>query len=174
MTIHVTPAPADAIGVLQQTRASVGQLFDAYAALCDRIGDTYEEKLAVVERLSLELTLNTQVEEELLVPALHHAAVDLSPLQALHDSAWATVAQLSMGEPGDLRFDGKLLGLAQELNQRLKLVHDVTLPLLPGAGIALAELGQRMLARKARLVEAFDRPAVEDEDDDPVGPGPLH
>ena len=61
----------------------------------------------------------------------------------------------------------------------MQQVHDVTLPQLPPSGIDLGELGARMLARKAHLMEAFDRPAEddEDEDDDPVGrpvSGTLH
>lgn len=179
MTLHVTPIPTDAIGVLQQSRASVSQLLDAYAALCERGGETRLEKQAIVERLGLELTLNTQVEEEVLVPSLHVAAVDLSPLQALHDCAWALVAQMSMGDPGELRFDAKLLALGRDVIARLQLVHDVTLPLLPPSGIDLGEVGHRMMARKERLLEAFDRPIAEEEDEgaDPVGqsvPGTLH
>ena len=169
MTIHVPPEPADVIGVLLQNRSSVNQLLDAYAALCERTGDTATEKLAIVERVSLEVTLDTQVEEELLFPALHVAGIDLQPFQGFHDTAWALIAQLSMGEPGDLRFDSKVLLIGRDLTQRMQQVHDQTLPQLPGSGIDLAALGQRMLARKATLMEAFDRPAEEDEDDDPVG-----
>jgi len=180
MTVHVTPTPADVIGVLLQNRASVSQLLDAYAALCERVGDPTEaEKLAIVERISLEVTLNTQVEEEMLFPSLHVAGIDLSPFQAFHDTAWALIAQLSMGDPGDLRFDTKVLSLGRDLVGRMQQVHDVTLPQLPPSGIDLGELGARMLARKAHLMEAFDRPAEddEDEDDDPVGrpvSGTLH
>ncbi len=174
MTVHVTPAPADAVAVLLQNRVSIRHLLDAYAALCARQGDnTQGEKLAIVERLSLELTLDTQVEEEMLFPSLHVAGVNLAPFQALHDSAWGLIAQMSMGEPGDLRFDGKVLSLGREMAQRMEQVHDETLPLLPASGIDLRELGARMLARKAHLMDAFDRPAEEeDDDDDPVG-GPV-
>ena len=177
MTLHATPQPADAIGVLQQNRASVSHLLDAYATLCERSDDTTGEKLAIVERISLEVTLDTQVEEELLFPALHTAGIDLQPFQGFHDTAWALIAQLSMGEPGDLRFDTKVLTIGRDLTQRMQQVHDLTLPRLPGSGIDLAALGERMLARKLRLMEAFDRPAEEDEDDDPVGrpvSGTLH
>ena len=170
MTVHAPPAPADAIGVLLRNRASVNGLLDAYAALCERTGDTASEKLAIVERISLEVTLDTQVEEELLFPALNVAGIDLQAFQGFHDTAWALIAQLSMGEPGDLRFDSKVLLIGRDLAQRMQLVHDQTLPLLPGAGLDLVDLGQRMQARKATLMDAFDRPAEEeDEDDDPVG-----
>lgn len=178
MTIHATPTPADAVAVLLQNRASIRQLLDAYAALCDRGGDTQGEKLAIVERLSLELTLDTQVEEEMLFPPLHAAGLSLGPLQAMHDSAWGLIAQMSMGEPGDLRFDEKVLALGRDVAARMQQVHDEILPLLPASGIDLQDLGGRMLARKAYLMDAFDRPAEEeDEDDDPVGgqlPGTLH
>lgn len=176
MTMHVPPTPADVIGVLLQNRASINQLLVAYAALCERSGETEGEKLAIVERISLEVTLDTQVEEELLFPSLHVAGIDLAPFQALHDSAWALIAQLSMGDPGDLRFDSKVLTLGRELAGNMQRVHDVTLPQLPPSGLDLGELGARMLARRAHLMEAFDRPA-EDESDDPVGrpvSGTLH
>jgi hypothetical protein len=170
MTLHANPSPTDAIGVLIQNRASVNRLLDAYAALCDRTGDTASEKLAIVERVSLDVTLDTQVEEELLFPALNVAGIDLQPFQGFHDTAWALIAQLSMGEPGDLRFDSQVLLIGRDLMQRMQQVHDRTLPLLPGSGIDLVALGERMLARKATLMDAFDRPAEEeDEDDDPVG-----
>ena len=170
MTIHRPPAPGDVIALLQQNRASIRQLLDAYASLCDRTGDTEGEKLAVAERLNLELTLDTQIEEEVLFPSLHAAGLNLGPFQALHDSAWGLVAQMSMGAPGDMRFDEKMLSLGRDLTARMLQVHDETLPLLPGSGIDLSGLGARMVARKRHLLKTFDSPAgVEDEDDDPVG-----
>ena len=178
MTIHTPPTPADVIDLLVQNRESIHHLLDAYATLCGRDGDTRGEKLAVVERLSLELTLDTQIEEELLFPALHTAGLNLGPFQGLHDSAWGLIAQMAMGEPGDLRFDGKVLALGRDVATLMQKVHDETLPLLPRSGIDLRALGARMLARKAHLMDAFDRPAdMEDEDDDPVGgpaSGTLH
>jgi len=170
MTIHPRPTPGDAIGLLLQNRASIHQLLDAYAALCGRSDDARGEKLAVAERLNLELTLDTQIEEELLFPSLHAAGLSLGPFQALHDSAWGLVAQMSMGEPGDLRFDEKLLTLGGDVAARMQQVHDQMLTLLSVSGIDLRELAARMMARKAHLMEAFDQPAdLEDEDDDPVG-----
>ena len=172
MTIHPSPAPGDVIALLLQNRASIRQLLDAYMALCERSGDTQGEKLAIAERLNLELMLDTQIEEELLFPSLHAAGLNLGPFQAMHDSAWGMVAQMSMGEPGDLRFDEKMLALGHDVAARMQQVHDETLPLLPAAGIDLRELGARMIARKRHLMGTFDQPAdVEDEDDDPVGGG---
>ena len=170
MTVHPSATPGDVLALLQQNRASIRHLLDAYASLCDRGGDTQGEKLAVAERLNLELTLDTQVEEELLFPSLHAAGLNLGPFQALHDSAWGLVAQMSMGEPGDVRFDAKMLSLGRDLAARMQHVHDETLPLLPGSGIDLRDLGARMIARKAHLMKGFDEPAdVEDEDYYPVG-----
>jgi len=80
------------------------------------------------------------------------------------------VAQMSMGQPGDIRFDEKMLSMGRDLATRMRQVHDETLPLLPGVGIDLNDLGARMNVRKRDLMKAFDSPAqVEDEDDDPVG-----
>lgn len=170
MTVHPPPTPSDVIALLQQNRASICRLLEAYAALCERNDDTGGEKLAVAERLNLELTLDTQVEEEVLFPSLHAAGLNLGPFQALHDSAWGLVAQMSMGQPGDIRFDEKMLSMGRDLATRMRQVHDETLPLLPGVGIDLNDLAVRMDARKRQLMKEFDSPAdVEDEDDDPVG-----
>lgn len=168
MTVHTASPPVDAIGVMLETRHSVGQLLDAYAALCARDGETAGEKLAIVERLSLELTFAAQVEEELLFPALHMAHVDLAPLRALHDTAWALVAQLSMGEPGDLHFDARLVAKGRDVLQALQRVHDDTLPRFPGAALDLRQLGDAMTARRRELMAAFESDQ-EDESGDPVG-----
>lgn len=170
MTVHPPPTPGDVIALLQQNRTSICRLLDAYASLCDRGGTTGGEKLAVAERLNLELTLDTQVEDEVLFPSLHAAGLNLGPFQALHDSAWGLVAQMSMGQPGDMRFDEKMLSMGRDVAARMQQVHDETLPLLSGTSIDLHDLGARMDARKRDLMKAFDSPApVEDEDDDPVG-----
>lgn len=168
MTVQNASPPTDAVEVLLATRQAVAQLLDAYSALCARDGETAGEKLAIVERLSLDLTLATQVEEEILVPALHRAGTDLAALYTLHDSVWALVAQLSMGEPGDLHFDARLIAMGREVLQQLQRVHDTTLPRLPAAGLDLQRLGEEMNARQKALMAAFES-AGEDESDDPVG-----
>jgi hypothetical protein len=169
MTTYAPPAPFDAIALLLQNRSSVQGLLDAYDVLCGRQGDVRSEKLAVVERLSLELTLDTQVEEEVLVPALHRAGIDLSPILALHDCAWALVARMSMGDPGDLRYDGKVQALGRDLCHQLRRAHDETVAALVATDMDLGELGARMVARKVQLMEAVERDEQEDESDDPVG-----
>lgn len=169
MTAYAPSIPLDAVAVLSLSRSSVLQLLGAYDALCERDGDVRSEKLAVVERLSLELTLDTQVEEEVLMPLLHRAGIDLSPALALHDCAWSLVARMSMGDPGDLRYDAKLRLLGRDLAARLRHLHEQTMPALEASGIDLNELGCRMVARKVELLDAVDRDDAEDEEDDPVG-----
>ena len=53
MTVHPPPTPSDVIALLQQNRASICRLLDAYAFLCELNDDTGGEKLAVAERLNL-------------------------------------------------------------------------------------------------------------------------
>jgi hypothetical protein len=173
MTHTITP-PADMLALLDDGRASIALLVDAYRTLCGRGGETRAEKQAVVERLGLELTLNAQVEQDILDPVLRVAPHDPSLMHLARDSAWALVAHLSTGEPGETQFDTRLLLLADDLGRRSVGAQREIARRAEEARLDLIQLGADMAARKLELLEAYQRDAqdgvaTEDESADPVG-----
>jgi hypothetical protein len=165
------PSRPDALALLQQDQASVVTLLDAYKALCERSGVTLAEKHAVAHRLHLEVTLGAMPQQELLGPPLRAALQDASLFRAQDASAWSLIAHLSMGEPGDSRFDARLMALGGELVRHWAQDRREVLPRAYGTALDLRALGDRMRARKAALMAEFDPPLddEEDESDDPVG-----
>ena len=159
----------DAMAWWHDTRGSVGLLVEAYRGLCERGADTRAEKLAVVERLGLELALNAQVEHELLAPALRIAASGPSSAHSARDAGWALEAHLASGQPGDANFDARLLRLADELARRGEESGREIVRRAAADGLDLAALGTRMALRKRELIEARGPEQPEDESADPVG-----
>lgn len=161
--------PTDAMAWWHDTRGSVGRLVEAYRSLCERGPGTRAEKLAVVERLGLELTLNAQVEQELLDPALQVAVSEPSLTRSARDAASALAAHLSSGEPGEAHFDARLLLLADELARRGEELRREVVRRAAALGLDLTALGARMALRKRELTEAQGPDQAEDESADPVG-----
>jgi hypothetical protein len=170
-TPDTAPSRPDALALLQQDQASVATLLDAYKGLCDRPGVTLAEKHAVAQRLHLELTLGAMPQQEVLGPVLRAALQDPAVFRAQDASVWSLIAHLSMGEPGDSRFDARLMSLGGELVRHWAQDRREVLPRACGTALDLQALGDRMQARKGELMAEFDPPTddEEDESDDPVG-----
>lgn len=159
----------DALALLRRNQDSVTRLIDAYKGLCERGRDTAAEKMAVAQRLHLELTVTTLPQQEILGPPLRAVTGDTSLWRSQDASAWSLIAHLSMGEPGNSRFDGRLLVLGGELVRQY--AQDSREALAHASGLDLAALGAAMRARQQELMAEFDAPAPapEDESGDPVG-----
>jgi len=166
--------PADAQAVLHAGNASVALLVSAYRTLCERGPGTEAEKLAIVDRLNLELTLHAQVEQELIDPALRLVADDTSLMHSARDAAWALVAHLSSGDPGEPRFDVRLLLMADDLARQWSGAEREIERRLQAAHVDTHALGLRIIERQRELLQAYGEPlpgeALEDEEADPVGP----
>ena len=167
---EATLTRTDALSLLHADQDAIARLLDAYKALCERAGVTLAEKDAVAQQLHLDLTVGAMVQQEILGPPLRAALQDPTLFRAQDASAWSLIAHLSMGEPGDSRFDTRLLALGGELLQHWAEDRRDSLLFACATSLNLVELGERMQARQLELRAEFALPSdEEDESDDPVG-----
>jgi hemerythrin superfamily protein len=145
----------DAIALLKEDHREVEKLFKQFE---DAKGDGRKEKLA--RKICLELTVHTQIEEEIFYPACTDAVEEdlLKEGYVEHDAAKLLIAEIEANEGGeDEFFDSKVHVLQEQIE------HHVEEEEKPGGVFAQARkgdldlkgLGEQLAARKKALVESF-------------------
>jgi hemerythrin-like domain-containing protein len=141
---------SDAITLLKQDHRNVEALFKQF----EETGSG-PEKARLAAKICLELRVHTQIEEELLYPPAHEAAepdlVDEAIVE--HASAKDLIKQIEGMKPGDELYDAKLKVLSEYIKHHVKEEETELFPQLRDSTLDLAELGDRLKARKTELLE---------------------
>ena len=145
-------SPDDAIGMLIADHKRVAGLFAEFKRLTYEGGDA--KKDSVVKQICKELTIHTQLEEEIFYPAVREAIDDQDQMnEALveHAGAKQLIAQLAAANPTDDLYDAKVTVLAEQIDHHVQEEEGSMFPKARFAGIGCAQLGAAMSARKAEL-----------------------
>lgn len=115
------------------------------------------EKSHLAEQICTELTVHTMLEEQIFYPACRDRMEDrlLDEAQVEHDGAKALIHEIMSGSPNDAYFDAKVKVLAENIRHHIREEEkpgDGLLAKAKAAGIATAELAQRLAARKQQLM----------------------
>ena len=148
-------AQTDAIELLLADHRNVEKLFKQYQKLVEDEG-SYNEKEALAATICAELTVHTQVEEEIFYPAARDILdeeniVDEAVVE--HASAKDLIAQLADMSPDDDLYDATIKVLSELIEHHVEEEEDEMFPKLKKAKLDTAELGPRMAERKEELVE---------------------
>lgn len=142
-------APArDALELLADDHREVDRLIGEYEA-CTSLLD----KVSIVERLCLSLTIHAQIEEELFYPALRHAGIDRRDLDEAvveHMTLRQFVADLESASVDDALMDAKVRVLGEYVRRHVE-EEEAQMFEAARANLDLALLGQRLSARKTEL-----------------------
>ena len=150
-----TPKPAaaqDAIALLKADHETVSGLFEEYEK-----ANTSKKKKALVAAICTELTVHTQIEEEIFYPAIKAALKDklLVPEATVeHAGVKDLIAQLEGVEPEGEMYDAKVKVLSEYVKHHVEEEHDEMFPKVKASSLDLVELGAQMAARKADLLSA--------------------
>ena len=148
-----TPAAAkDAIALLKADHETVSALFEE-----NEKANTGKKKMAIVTEICTELSVHTQIEEEIFYPAIKAALKDklLVPEATVeHTGIKDLIAQLEGVEPDGEMYDAKLKVLSEYVKHHVEEEHDEMFPKVKASSLDLVELGARMAARKADLLSA--------------------
>lgn len=142
----------DAIGMLIADHKRVAGLFADFKRLTDEGRD--DEKASVVGQICRELTVHTQLEEELFYPAVRKAIDDADQVdEALveHAGAKQLIAQLLQADPGDDLYEAKVTVLGEQIDHHVEEEEGSMFPKARHSGVDTSELGAAMLARKLEL-----------------------
>lgn len=142
-------AQHDACELLDQDHIAVERLFTQYKSA----GDLPKKRL-IAQRIFQELTVHTQIEEEIFYPAFRAATGNeelLKDANEEHQEAKAMIARLSKGDPDDkLMLELEDAILHHVTDEREKMFPQAR----KTAGLDLDQLAQQLEARKAELTAA--------------------
>lgn len=150
-----TAPKLDAIALLKADHRTVEDLFDKFAAAKDA-----GHRRALAERICLELTIHTRIEEDIFYPACE-GAVDEALLREAyveHDGAKVLIAEIEAGGPDDRFYEAKVKVLSEEIEHHVEEEEKRVEGMFAQArkaGLDMHALGDSMAAEKERLTATY-------------------
>ena len=148
----------DAIALLKEDHRAVEKLFKEFE---EAKGDGRKQKLA--QRICLELTIHTMIEEEIFYPACEGKIEEdmLKEAYVEHDAAKVLIAEIEAGDgQSDDYFDAKVKVLSEEIEHHVEEEEKELFPEVRKAEIDLKALGEQLAARKQELQKEFKASGV--------------
>jgi hemerythrin superfamily protein len=146
-----TPTPKDAIALLRADHAKVSDLFDQFEK-----SRSESKKKALVAQICQELTVHTQIEEEIFYPAVKAALKDhelVPEANVEHASVKDLIAQVKDGEPGEM-YDARVKVMSEFVKHHVKEEQTEMFPKARKTRLDMVDLGQQLLRRKTELMSS--------------------
>ncbi|MGJ0485216.1 MAG: hemerythrin domain-containing protein [Methylomicrobium sp.] len=143
----------DAIALLTQDHDMVKELFDEFEML-EAEEDAEDDKLDLVQQICMELTIHTQLEEEIFYPAAIEAIGQLDIMDEAaveHEKAKEQIEQLVSMSPEEDYYDAEVSVLREMVEHHIEEEEGKMFPKLKKAAIDLAALGEQISQRKQEL-----------------------
>jgi hemerythrin superfamily protein len=144
----------NAITLLNEDHAKVRKMFKQFEKSHDKMDDT--EKAELVQKICMELTVHTQLEEEIFYPAAREAIKEqelLDEAEVEHASAKELIAQLQSMQPGDELYDAKVTVLGEYVDHHIKEEEKQMFPKVRKARIDLEYLAEQIKERKEQVMQ---------------------
>lgn len=140
----------NAIALLRADHKLVTELFDEYEN-----SRSTSKKQQLVKKICTELTVHTQIEEEIFYPAVKAALKDkeLIPEATVeHATVKDLIAQVEGVEPDGEMFDAKIKVLSEYIKHHVKEEQNEMFPNAKASNLDMGVLGAKMAERKAELL----------------------
>lgn len=152
----------EATALLRADHKKVDELFKAFEK-----SRSSAKKAALARQICQELTVHTQIEEEIFYPAVADALRDRKMVpEAIveHQSVKELIAQVQQASPDDELYDAKVKVMSEWVKHHVKEEHKEMFPKAKQSKLDLKALGAEMAERKAELMaqgaEPPSRPAA--------------
>ena len=149
-TLQSARPPKDAVAMLKADHKKVSGLFEEFEK-----ARASSRKKALVAQICSELTVHTQLEEEIFYPAVKAALRDkeLVPEATVeHASVKNLIAQVEGVEPDGEVYDAKVKVMAEYVKHHVKEEHTEMFPKAQKTRLDMVALRDQMAARKAELL----------------------
>lgn len=143
--------PKDAIAMLIDDHKKVKSLFEEFAALGDR-AKVSKKKLA--DQICHELTVHTQLEEEIFYPTVRPPVKDgdlMDEALVEHACAKGLIAEIMAMQPGDDLYDAKMTVLSEQIDHHVREEEDDMFPKVRKTKVDLVRLGEQMAELKLQI-----------------------
>jgi hemerythrin-like domain-containing protein len=152
-----TRAPKDACDLLDADHRKVQKMFKDYEELTgSRARSAAQKKMELARQICTELTVHTQIEEEIFYPALRDVMKDTDMLDEAaveHQSAKDLIAQLEEAAEADDMYDAKVKVLGEYVNHHIKEEKNEIFPKARSARkLDLMAMRDELEARKEELM----------------------
>jgi hemerythrin superfamily protein len=147
-------SPEDAIGMLIADHKRVANLFADFKRMLEEHGSD-EAKAALVVQICRELTVHTQLEEELFYPAVREATQDDDQVDEAvveHAGAKQLIALLQAASPRDDLYDARVTVLGEQIDHHVEEEEGSMFPKARYAGLDTVTLGATMTARRSEIL----------------------
>ena len=144
------PSSQDATAMLKADHKKVSGLFDEFEK-----SRSPRRKKEIVAKICMELTIHTQLEEEIFYPAVKAALKDheLVPEATVeHDAVKDLISQVQNVEPNGEMYDAKVKVMGEFVKHHVKEEHNEIFPKAKKTKLDMVALGLRMADRKAELM----------------------
>lgn len=148
----------DACDFLDADHKAVKKMFAEYEKLAEARGSSKEDKRLLAEKICRELTVHTQLEEEIFYPAVRKAikeALLMEEAGVEHASAKELIAQIQDMTAGDTLYDGKVVVLGEYIDHHVKEERTEMFPKARASKIDLVKMRDALQARKEELMDDF-------------------
>ena len=149
----------DACDFLDADHKAVKKMFMEFEALTESGGNTKEKKRVLAEKICTELTVHTQIEEEIFYPAIRKAIKDdllMNEAEVEHTSAKDLIAQIQEMNPGDPLFDAKVTVLGEYIDHHVKEERTEMFPKARATKVDLVALRDALQARKEEIMSELE------------------
>ncbi len=149
-TAKKAAAPKDAIALLRADHKLVSDLFDQFEHT-----RSDAKKGQIVAQICQELTVHTQIEEEIFYPAVKAALKDkelVPEANVEHASVKDLIAQVQGVPPGGEMYDARVKVMGEFVKHHVKEEQNEMFPKAKKTKLDMVELGARMLQRKQELM----------------------
>lgn len=141
-----------AITLLKDDHQKVKQAFADFEELGPQ---AYVGKRELADEICSELTLHTQLEEEVIYPVFRKKLRDCKSLaneaKVEHDSARVLIEEIQNMDSEEELFDAKVKVLSEYVDHHVQEEEKEMFPLMQKSDIDLHELGKQLVERKMQL-----------------------
>jgi hemerythrin superfamily protein len=159
-----TRAAKDACDLLDADHKNVTKMFKEYEELTEsRARSAAQKKMELARQICMELTVHTQIEEEIFYPALRGAIKDtdlLDEASVEHQSAKELIAQIEAAGEADDMFDAKVKVLGEYVAHHIKEERGELFPKARSSRkVDLMAMRDELEARKEELMAEMEAAA---------------
>jgi hemerythrin len=147
--------PEDAIALLMDDHRRFKELFDEFKKLQSSGQPGLEDlKQELMDAVCAELTIHSQIEEELFYPPVREALQNddlMNEAVVEHESFVDLIDEIKDGDASDDMTCARFIVLGEYVEHHIREEHEDMFPKVRATGIPTLELGRSMLARKEQL-----------------------
>jgi hemerythrin superfamily protein len=141
----------DALEMLIADHKEVKALFEQFDGLSDR---SKANKKKIAEQICQELTVHTEIEEQIFYPAVRGLIKDddlMDEALVEHASAKELIAQIREMDPGDDLYDARVKVLSEQIDHHVEEEEEEMFPKVRKTKVDLVALGEEMTTLKQKL-----------------------